>query len=184
MKHIILIALILTSLNSCNFQTENKKHSVIILSNNEDEVYDIKLIRSKTDSNFIQFTFFTSGEIETLQEYRNGKQNGKHLRWRENGSLSIEGYKVNGEWDRVIREVYRDGRTAFEGKRTNNEFEGINSSYYKSGAIERQWNRIKSKDFGRSVYYHENGIVKEIGDFNDTGYVLIGKWDEKGEMIE
>ena len=184
MKQIALIGLTLTLLSSCNFQTNDKPYSVDILTNEQGEVSDIKIIRNKADSNYIQLTFFPNGEIEMLREYKDGKEEGKNFRWRENGRLAIEGYKINGDYDRVTREVYDDGRTAFEGKRTDNEFEGINNSFYKSGAIERSWNRVKSKDFGRSIYYHENGLVKEIGDYTDTGYVLIGKWDENGEKIE
>lgn len=184
MKQITLIGLTLTLLISCNNQTNDKPFSVDILTNDQGEVSDIKIIRNKADSNYIQLTFYPDGEIQLLREFKDGKENGKNFRWRENGRLSVEGYKIDGEYDRVTREVYDDGRTAFEGKRTDSEFEGINNSFYKSGAIERRWNRFKSKDFGRSIYYHENGLVKEIGDYTDTGYVLLGKWDENGEKIE
>lgn len=184
MKQIALIGLTLTLLSSCNFQTSNKPYIVDIMTNDNGEVSEVRIIRSKADSNYIQLTFFPDGEIEMLREFKDGKENGKNFRWRENGRLAIEGFKVNGEYDRVTREVRDDGRTGFEGKRRDTEFEGINNSFYKSGAIERSWNRVKSKDFGRSIYYHENGLVKEIGDYTDTGYVLIGKWDENGEKVE
>ena len=184
MKQMVLLVLSLALLTSCNFQTNEKPYSVDILTNEKGEVSDIKIIIDKTDSNYIQLTFFPNGEIQYLREYKDGKENGKHFGWRENERLAIEGYKVNGDYDRVTREVYDDGRTAFEGKRINNEFEGINNSFYKSGAIERRWNRVNSKAYGRSIYYYENGLVKEIGDYTDTGYVLIGKWNEKGEKTE
>lgn len=184
MKHLALIGLMLSFLNSCNFQSEKKTFSVDIITNDEGEVSDIKIIRSKVDSNYIHLTFFQDGEIQMLREFEAGKMNGKYFRWRDNGRLSIEGYVVDGDLDGVTREVYEDGRTMFEGKRIENKFEGINSSFYKSGAIERQWNRAKSQDFGRSVYYYENGMVKEIGNHTDSGYILIGKWDENGEKIE
>ena len=184
MKHITLIGLTLTLLNSCNFKSNNTPYVVDIITNDKGKVSEIKIIRNKADSNFIHLTFFPSGEIETLREFKDGIENGKNFYWRENGQLRIEGFKVNGEYDRVTREVLVDGRTLFEGKRENTKFEGINNSFFNNGAIERSWNRVNSKDFGRSVYYHENGFVKEVGDFNDTGYVLIGKWDKNGKKIE
>jgi antitoxin component YwqK of YwqJK toxin-antitoxin module len=184
MKQISLTGLTLILLASCNLQTNDKPYSVDTTINDKGEVTHMKIIRNKVDSNYIQIVFFPDGEIQMLREYKDGKENGKNFRWRENGRLSVEGYKINGEYDRVTREVYDDGRTAFEGKRTDKVFEGVNNSFYKSGAIERRWNRFKSKDLGRSMYYHENGLVKEIGEYTETGYVLIGKWDENGEKIE
>jgi antitoxin component YwqK of YwqJK toxin-antitoxin module len=184
MKQLILIGLFSMAFFSCTERNSDKPFSVAITTNENGQVKDVKIIRNESDSNYIQLTFYPDGEIEKLQEFKDGKENGKHFRWRENGRLVIEGFKVNGEYDRVTREVRDDGRTGFEGKRTNTEFEGINNSFYKSGAIERSWNRVNSKDFGRSIYYHENGLVKEIGNYIDTGYVLIGKWDESGEKIE
>jgi len=184
MKQITIIGLTLILLSSCNLQTNDNLNSIEIITNDQGEVDDIRIHRSKTDSNYIQLTFYPDGEIKMLREFKNGEENGKSLGWNRKGNLGIEGYKINGEYDRVTREVYVDGRTAFEGKRIESEFEGINNIFYKSGAIERRWNRVKSKDFGRSIYYHENGLIKEIGDFTDTGYVLVGKWDENGEKIE
>ena len=184
MKQITLFGLILIFLTSCGHLNQDKPFSVEVLTNEREEVSDVKIVRNKVDSNYIQLTFFQDGELQMLREFKDGKEHGKHFRWRKNGRLAIEGFKANGEYDRVTREVYNDGRTGFEGKRTDTEFEGINNLFYKSGAIERRWNRIKSKDFGRSIYYHENGLVKEIGDYTDTGYVLVGKWDENGEKVE
>ncbi|PCI93597.1 MAG: hypothetical protein COB15_16050 [Flavobacteriales bacterium] len=184
MKQIFLLGLCLIALSSCNEPSLDKQFSVNTLTDEDGQVNDVKIIRNETDSNYIHLTFFPNGEIEMLREFKDGKENGKHFRWRENGRLVIEGFTVNGEYDRVTREVRDDGRTGFEGKRKNTEFEGINNSFYKSGAIERSWNRVNSKDFGRSIYYHENGMVKEVGDYADTGYVLIGKWDENGEKTK
>ena len=143
----------------------------------------MKILRNETDSNYIHLSFYPDGEIEMLREFKDGKENGKNFRWRENGQLALEAFKTNGEYDRVIREVRDNGRTGFEGKRINTNFEGINNSFYKSGAIERSWYRVNSKDYGQSIYYYENGMVKEIGNYTDTGYVLIGKWNELGEKI-
>lgn len=184
MKQLILIGLSLITLSSCTEYCSDKPFSVDIITNDKGQVSDVKIMRDETDSNNIQLTFYPNGEIEMLREFKNGRENGKHFRWRENGRLAIEGFKVNGEYDRVTREVRDDGRTGFEGKRTNTEFEGINNSFYKSGAIERSWNRVNSKDFGRSIYYHENGMVKEVGSYSDSGYELIGKWNEQGEVIK
>lgn len=183
MKQIFLLGLYLIALSACNEYSLDKPFSVDTLTDEDGQVNDVKIIRNGTDSNYIHLTFFPNGEIEMLREFKNGKENGKYFRWGENGRLVLEGFKVKGELDRVTREVQDDGRTGFEGKRTNSEFQGINNSFYKSGAIERSWNRVNSKDFGRSVYYHENGMVKEVGDYTGSGYVLIGKWDEHGEKI-
>lgn len=183
MKQLILIGLFSIALSSCTEHNSDKPFSVDITTSEKGQVSDVKIIRNESDSNYIKLTFYPDGEIEKLQEFKDGKENGKHFRWRENGRLAIVGFKVNGEYDRVTREVRDDGRTGFEGKRTNTEFEGINNSFYKSGAIERSWNRVNSKDFGRSIYYHENGMVKEVGNHTDTGYVLIGRWNELGEKI-
>jgi antitoxin component YwqK of YwqJK toxin-antitoxin module len=184
MKKISLIGLTLIFFTSCGELNQDKPFSVEVLTDGQGEVNEVKIIRNEVDSNYIQLTFYSDGELHKLQEFKDGNENGKHFRWRENGRLAIEGFKINGEYDRVTREVRDDGRTGFEGERINTEFEGINNSFYKSGSLERSWNRVKSKDFGRSIYYHENGLVKEIGNYTDTGYVLKGKWDEQGEKIE
>jgi antitoxin component YwqK of YwqJK toxin-antitoxin module len=184
MKQLLLIGLFLITLNSCSEHNSDKPFSVDINTNDGGQVSDVKIIRNEIDSNYIQLTFYPDGEIEMLREFKNGQENGKNFRWRENGQLALDGFKVDGEYDRVTREVRDDGRTGFEGKRTNTKFEGINNSFYKSGAIERSWNRVNSKDFGRSIYYHENGMIKEVGDYTDSGYVLKGKWNENGDKIE
>lgn len=110
MKQIAIIGLFLILIASCKEDREDS-FSVEVIKNEHEQVSDVKIIRDHADSNFVRLTFFKNGEIEMLREYRNGKENGKHYRWRENGNLAIEGFKVNGEYDRVTREIYDDGRT-------------------------------------------------------------------------
>ena len=182
MKKLALLALIAAITYSCN----NKSTSIpIITSNNEHgQLEEIKLITNFSDSNYIEIQFYPNMEIESLTEFQKGKEKGKYYRWRENGNIALEAYKQNGKLDNTTREVHKNGRTMFEGKRKNNRFHGINNSFYPSGAIQKRWTRVNDKDLGKSIYYHENGFIKEFGEYTDSGYVLISKWDSLGIVIK
>ena len=180
MKQFIIPGLCLLAFASCKNTVDSESITINLIKNDEGQVSEVKINRDESESNYIQLVLFPDGEIEYLREYKDGEENGKYFRWRENGRLWVEGYKVNGEWDRVIREVQQDGRTGFEGIREDLNFEGICNDYYPSGAVRRSWTRVNDKDLGRYVEYYENGMVKEVGNRTEDGKEILGKWDEEG----
>ncbi len=168
-------------MHACSQSNESLTIDISKISHNKDSV--LTIFRNINDSDYIQILFYPDWQIHELMEYKNGTLNGKYFRWRKNGRLSIEGYKINGEYNRVIREVYENGRTFFEGERVNGEFDGINNRFYESGAIKVRWTRKNGKDLGEVIHYYENGLIKEIGENTLTGYIKTNSWDEKGQLI-
>lgn len=182
MKQPILALSILIFLTSC-LETKKDSFRVQIISDGNGKVSEVDIIRNPVDNNYIQLMVFPDGEIKSLKEFKNGKENGKDFMWRDTGRLIFEAYKTNDKFDRVTREVNKNGRTSFEGQRVNTKFEGTINSFYESGAIRQRMTRVNDKDLGHSIKYYENGLIKEIGEYTEAGYTVTETYNENGEKI-
>ncbi len=175
-KSTLLFIGFLVCISACN-QDRTEKLSIDISSINNSEDSTLTIIRNAADSNYILLKFYPDLKIRELTEFKDGKENGKNIMWRQNESIWVDRYLREGKMNGVVREFRPNGRTGFEGERINYEFEGINNSFYESGAIEKRWTRKNGKDLGKVIYYYENGLIKEIGENTDDGYRILKSYN-------
>jgi antitoxin component YwqK of YwqJK toxin-antitoxin module len=105
--------------------------------------------------------FYTSGKLELLVNYSEGKKNGRVIGYFENGSIRYQGQHKDGKEDSVFK------------------------WYYKNGKVESINNFLSGKAFGEQFEYYQNGSLKEYF-FNDIegDAVYSKKYDSLGTTIE
>ena len=106
--------------------------------------------------------WYPNGNLKSEQTYKDGKQDGLWIEYREAGMKGIEGTYKNGKADGLWTEWHGDGKKWKEITWKNGKLDGLYTGWY--------WNGQKSKegtyknDFpdGLWTYYNEDGSIKEL----------------------
>lgn len=103
----------------------------------------------------------------TLDNYVNGKKEGKSITYSENGNIERESNYVNGRKEGKTIFYYENGNIKSESNYLNNELEGQSITYYENGSIKYESNYVNGKTEGKSITYYENGNIETEGNYEN-----------------
>ena len=97
---------------------------------------------------------YKDGQVESIENFKNGKLNGEFKEFFEDGSLSQIGTFKNGEM-KSIRVFYENGNLKFEQnlKDRKRRYKG----YYPNGQLEEEGEVFQGEKIGVWRYYNEEG---------------------------
>ena len=102
--------------------------------------------------------YFSNGEVESKENYKNGKLNGKSFYWYENSKKSAEQFFKDGE--------------CVESKEWNENGQKSMHLFLKNDKLE-----------GNNTWWHSNGVISEVVTYKN--FVLHGhrtKYNDKGQI--
>jgi antitoxin component YwqK of YwqJK toxin-antitoxin module len=109
--------------------------------------------------------FYPNGNVESLENYKNGKLHGKYRKFLENGNVRLE-------------QDFEDG-----------VMQGLSVRYYPNGAIEERVTMKNNEEDGPFQEFYENGKLKTEGTyapFEGESALEQGElkeYDESGQLI-
>ena len=97
---------------------------------------------------------YKDGQVESIENFKNGKLNGEFKEFFENGSLFQVGTFKNGEM-KNIRVFYENGNLKFE--QNLKDRKGRYKGYYPNGQLEEEGEIFQGEKIGVWRYYNEEG---------------------------
>ena len=97
---------------------------------------------------------YKSGQVKSIENFKNGKLNGEFKEFFENGSLFQIGTFKNGDM-KNIKVFYENGNLKFEQKLKNRK--GKYRGYYPNGMLEAEGEVFQGDEIGLWKYYNEEG---------------------------
>ena len=97
---------------------------------------------------------YKDGQVESIENFKNGKLNGEFKEFFEDGSLFQVGIFKNGEM-KSIRVFYENGNLKFE--QNLKDRKGKYKGYYPSGQLEEEGEVFQGEKIGVWRYYNEEG---------------------------
>ncbi len=179
MKKLIIITFILsfltTSIWSETLSLEDLvKRDDIYYQKFSNIPYSGKIIGTKTGKieNGIMvgewLSYFKSGQLEFIHNYKNGQRNGPWKRYYENGQIFEKGNFKNGRIDGYYESYYESGQLSSNGNWKGSNFVGIWKIYYKHGGLKEVQNyNQRGKEDGLWTWYHIDGSIKKTETWNN-----------------
>lgn len=102
-------------------------------------------------------SWYQNGHLAEIKCFKDGKQTGEQIYFREDGSKSALLTFSNGIRHGQTYEFHPSGQIAFEGIVVNGEFEGLSRWFFKNGQLNFIGNRHLGKDTGWWYYFNMQG---------------------------
>jgi antitoxin component YwqK of YwqJK toxin-antitoxin module len=119
---------------------------------------------------------------ESFGTYKNGKKDGLHTGWYENGQKEYEWNYKDGEQDGLHTYWYENGQKSWERTYKDDEYHGLLTTWYDNGQKKKEGTYKKSRRFGTWTEWYANGQKKSEGTFKDGKKDgLHTGWYENGE---
>jgi len=104
---------------------------------------------------------YENGQVEFLNQYRNGALNGPYTMWRENGRMeSLETYR-EGVLHGIYEDWYPSGNRESRENYENGKRDGPRFTWYEDGRKQSEDNYRAGKLHGASVEWYPNGKMEE-----------------------
>ena len=97
---------------------------------------------------------YKDGQVESIENFKNGKLNGEFKEFFEDGSLSQIGTFKNGNMENV-KVFYENGNLKFE--QNLKDRKGRYKGYYPNGQLEEEGEVFQGEKIGVWKYYNEEG---------------------------
>lgn len=104
---------------------------------------------------------YRNGSKSAELEYVEGKLNGKHILYYENGSPYFQSTETFNNSNGISREFYPNGKLAWERAYKNDNTLGPFTIYHENGQKKTQGTQYNDMMHGTIYYYDENGKLKE-----------------------
>lgn len=105
--------------------------------------------------------FYKGGKIQSIKNYKNGKESGENLEYYENGNKKYQAIYVNDKKTGLLSEWYKNGQLKYTCEYTNDEKNGKEIYYYQNGQTEKQGVFVNGNKKGHFIWYREDGTISE-----------------------
>ncbi|MEG1555274.1 MAG: hypothetical protein RR356_00930 [Bacteroidales bacterium] len=130
-------------------------------------------------------TYYENGDIESMVEYRLGKENGKTIYYYQySGRVKLVIDMKNGKKNGKLIRYYSNGNVEAKEFYQNDLLEGKAVLYNVRGDVMEETNYCAGVKNGKYTMYHDNGELKVSGSFNHDLY--DEEWfyyDDRGLMV-
>lgn len=188
MQKLTIFKLLCFFLGSILLFTTACSNGLETIETEDDYGYRIKYTRSKKDyaKQGLYVKSYENGKVYEEAQYKDDKLDGQRKIYYENGEVElIENYK-NGLFDGPYQEFYEEGKLQLEGLYVDNVATGDWKKYYKNGQVMEVVKMANNLENGPFVEYYENGKIKTEGTYldgdNEDGELKM--YDESGELVK
>ena len=123
-------------------------------------------------------------EFGDLGLFENGKPEGLHQRWYENGKLESEIQYKNGQYHGSRKQYYSNGKLASEGNFVNGKEDGTNKFWNEEGLLIRELYFNFGKREGQTRGWYVNEQLHFQLNFNEDKLDGTSKiWHENGQLM-
>ncbi|MCR6578946.1 toxin-antitoxin system YwqK family antitoxin [Campylobacter insulaenigrae] len=133
----------------------------------------------------VKRTFFSNGQLQSEEEYKDGKKEGFVKQYFENGQLQLEAQTKNNQYDGQFKSYYDDGKIEVEGTYKNGKYIGAYKLYASNGNIvsEQNYNKDGKKDGIFKEYSPDGALMSEEEYKNDLKNGIFRKY-RNGAIID
>ena len=140
--------------------------------------------RTKGEINGAVTSYYETGEIESLVEFKNGKQNGLALYFYKNRNIKKRTYFTDGIQSDTLISYFDNGQIESLVAIKNEKFNGTFNKYYKNGNLEFTGTYDSGKYVDILSHYDSTGTIWRQIFHEDTLQVFKCLYDqEKAEVI-
>lgn len=124
-----------------------------------DKVEEGKLFQSKKEGTWT--TYFKTGKMKMIAEYKNGKPNGKFLKFYENGKPREKGIFVDNHYHDTLFRYYQNGNLeSMVVYNEKGEENGTNKYFHDNGNLALEYERNENKIQNKISWYKEDASLK------------------------
>ena len=134
--------------------------------------------------NFITLDLVSESTRSSLFRTKNGKIDGYHCRWYENGNKQTESNFVNGVTDGLQSVWYENGHIQGKGIYQIGKRHGVWSYYYDNGQKNSNGEFVNGNFHGDWITWHSNGEMKLKQIWNLGELINKNCFDENGNICE
>ena len=131
----------------------------------------------------IAISYYETGEKQSEQEYRNGKEEGKYIALFPNGKKFFQSWKQDGKQNGKTTIWHANGQKDTEVGFRDGEYHGEYMKWYENGQKKDVGEYRDGKLEGESTAWHENGQKMMQSVFRDGEAITVECWDENGNTI-
>jgi antitoxin component YwqK of YwqJK toxin-antitoxin module len=126
--------------------------------------------------------FDVSGVLLMEYEMQNGKRNGRHRDWHDNGQLCEEGSYVDDKEHGETKQYDENGRQI--GSYVMDHGTGIDLWFYSPGVLseEREYHDGKRHGFERWWNLDNRTVGEECHYWNDLEHGIVRRWNRRGKL--
>lgn len=124
-----------------------------------DKVEEGKLFESKKEGSWT--TYFKTGKIKLIAEYKNGVPRGKFLKFYENGKLREKGVFLDNHFSDTLFRYYQNGNLeSIVVYNEKGEENGTNKYFHDNGNVALVYEKQDNKISDKISWYKEDGALK------------------------
>ena len=117
------------------------------------EYENIKQIKKETDfidgkADGLHKQWYENGQLKVDCNYKDGKLDGLRKDWHDNGKIANEVYYKDGELDGLVKQWYNNGQIWKEGYYKDGKKDGLHKTWHSSGIQTSEINYLENKQDG------------------------------------
>ncbi len=121
------------------------------------------------------YSFYPNGDSAWSTSYLIGKQDGREVKWFENGKISEERWYHDGRKTGTHRQWYPDGHKRFEAQMVDDHYEGYMKTWFDNGQLYQYFNYKEGHEEGMERMWKEDGtVIANYESKNGRKYGLTG----------
>lgn len=184
----LFLLIVLITFSSCSTKTK-----VVNKDNNGKIVEEYYTSKKHPDQKIgIYTSYYESGKIKELSNFKDGKQDGKRTLYYESGKIMMEEHYRDGKYEGESTSYFEDGGIEVQGLFKDNARDGVWKVYYENPKnVLKQEVTFKDNIInGPTKEYHPNGKLAvegnkiEIGDGIDVYDGKIKVYDTLGNLVK
>ena len=169
------------SLLSCG--NSNKEFVPLSFYDNGQVELKCQLIDSLANGECIKY--FLSGEIEYIQNHKNGQLSGNAKHFHSNGQLHWEhNYNESGNINGFVQYYDSLGNKYLNANYSESKLKGISHLYFSNGEVMQVANFKEGKREGALFQYFENGKVKYESEYSNGQVVRHTEYNIEGDIVD
>lgn len=108
--------------------------------------------------------YFSNGQVEIIENYKDGIFHGPYLVYYEDGTLNLEAEYINGKMQGSLKRYYESSKLLEEVTMKDNEENGPFKEYYENGQVQWEGNYLNGdNEFGLLKQFSESGeLIKKM----------------------
>lgn len=158
----------------------------IEVKNDEGNLIEKYQVDKENVKNGQSFSYFSTGEIETEENYKAGELTGKRTIYFKSGGIEIEEFYKDNVIHGPYKVFYENGQLNVEVDYQDGKMQGLLKRYFETGDLMEEVNMKDNEENGPFKEYYQNGQVQWDGQYlnGENEFGLLKQFDEDGDLIK
>ena len=165
-----------------NFKNGLQEGEFIEKSPEGNDIY--KVLKVNGEKEGIETSFYNSGIVESITEYKEGLYDGKYESYFKNGKIKRKGIGLEGKNSGVWNTYYSDGKLHEKNNYDKGELTGANLEYAANNILLNEFKYRKGELIGYTFFNKKGKVIKEAkkkgGKFFYEGHSINGSITTEG----